>query len=136
MSINEWGKVYKVLPRYLRRLGIVTWVDLILPLSLILGNSLALSIGVSDVRGFGKRAGLVSTINIMPLFLGGQMNMTVKGYSVGARFCALIHRWLSGILAVESTVHLIVTLSAKRPDSFTPSLAAAIAVSWPLRFGR
>ncbi|KAH7304389.1 hypothetical protein B0I35DRAFT_495104 [Stachybotrys elegans] len=129
MSVSQWLTVYKVLPRYLRYLGIVTWVDLILPLFLILGNSLALSIGVSDVRGLGKRAGLVSTINIMPLFLGGQMNVTVKGYGVGAGFFAIIHRWLSGILVVEGTVHLIVTLSTERPDSLTPSLAAAIAAT-------
>jgi hypothetical protein len=132
MNSTKGDTLLQFVFRHLRRLGVITWVDLVLPLTLILGNSLALSIGVSDVHGLGKRAGLVSTINIMPLFLGCQMNVAVRGRSIGLRLCAIIHRWLSGILFAESVLHIIVALSIGRPDSLGPSLAAAVAVSWPL----
>ena len=69
---------------------------------------MALVIYSRDIHKFVKRCGLLSGINLIPLFLGGQMNPIVNHSGVGLRLYARIHRWLGRIAIVEGIIHMTV----------------------------
>lgn len=82
MNSTKTDTLRQLIYWYLMRLGAVTWVDLVLLLTLILGNSLALSTVVSDIYGHQHYAPILR----MPDECGN------KGYSIGLRLSAIIHQ--------------------------------------------
>ncbi|KAF4451421.1 FAD-binding domain-containing protein [Fusarium austroafricanum] len=121
---------YPQVPKYLRRSGETSWFDIIV-LSMFLGaNAIVLSVGVSDIAGFIKRSGLISIINLVPLFLGGQMNIIASKCGLGLRTYTRIHRWLGNIAIVEGLLHAIVSISKKTPDlNLRTNVAGLVAAS-------
>ncbi|EXK83410.1 hypothetical protein FOQG_12272 [Fusarium oxysporum f. sp. raphani 54005] len=128
---------YPQIPKYLRRSRGTSWLDIIV-LSMFLGaNAIVLSVGISDIAGLARRSGLVSIINIVPLFLGGRMNIIASSCGFGLRDYTRVHRWLGNIAIVEGLIHVFVSISDKSPDlnprtNVAGLIAASVFVAIPL----
>lgn len=120
---------YRQIPRYLRGPGKTTWFHLLLLLTFLITNVIALSVGVDDVPEFARRSGLLSVVNLIPLFLGGQINAISSHCGIGLKTYTRIHRWLGRVAIVEGLIHVIVTISIRRPNFETRADVAALVVS-------
>jgi len=121
--------VYVRIPRHIKGFDKVIRLDLFLLSLIVLANTLALVIGVNDVASFTKRSGLISVINLTPLYLGGQMNLLASGCGISLGVYAKTHRWLGRVALIEGLVHVIATLPTRRPNLNVRADVAAIIVS-------
>ncbi|KAM5349489.1 hypothetical protein ACJ41O_005994 [Fusarium nematophilum] len=94
----------------------------------LVANAVALSAGVGNVNSFIRRSGLISVINLVPLFLGGQMNIIASRCGIGLRAYTRIHRWLGAVAIIEGVLHAIVSVSRQIPDLKRRTDVAGIVV--------
>ncbi|KAM5341397.1 hypothetical protein ACJ41O_014428 [Fusarium nematophilum] len=94
----------------------------------LVANAVALSAGVGNVNSFIRRSGLISVINLVPLFLGGQMNIIASRCGIGLRAYTRIHRWLGAVAIIEGLLHAIVSVSRQIPDLKRRTDVAGIVV--------
>jgi len=137
-ALQIYGKVfflkylfYPQIPRYLSTSGKTTRFDILLLVVFLSANAIALSIGIEDVSGLIKRSGLLSVINLMPLFSGGQMNIVASRCGVGFRAYARMHRWLGRVALIEGIIHFATAWSTYKPHFDTFSEIAGLVVRTP-----
>lgn len=94
----------------------------------VTGNILCVAIGVENTTTLSKRLGQMSTINLIPLALGGHMNLITNCCDIKVKNYQHVHRWLGRVAIVEGLVHSIMTAAASKPDLHTPSQVAALVV--------
>jgi hypothetical protein len=119
---------YPQIPRQLRFSGKTTRFDVLILVLFLAANVYALKAGVNDTSSFIRRSGLLAVINMVPLFLGGQMNLIASHCGIGLRGYTRMHRWLGRVSAAEGLLHSIVALSIIRPDLHNQRDIAAIVV--------
>ena len=71
----------------------------------------------------------MSTINLIPLSLGGQINLIASRYRIRLGAYARIHRWLGKVAIVEGLVHTVAAVSLQKPNLRVQSDVAALIVS-------
>ena len=133
---QRYGKIaflkylfYPQIPKFLRRSDKTSWFD-ILVLAMFLGaNGIALSVGVGNPTGFIRRSGLISVVNLVPLFLGGQMNIIASHCGLGLGAYVRMHRWLGAVAIVEGLLHVIVSISRQAPNLKLRTDVAGVVVS-------
>jgi hypothetical protein len=115
--------------RYLRGSDTTTPFDAVLITGFVVGNILCITIGAGNISGLIGRTGLIAAINLMPLALGGHMNLIASycGFALGGY--GRIHRWLGRVAITEGLVHSIMAARSRKLDLHVPSQMAALIVS-------
>ncbi|GAB1319498.1 hypothetical protein MFIFM68171_09708 [Madurella fahalii] len=103
---------YPQIPNSLRRSSKTSLFDLLVLLVFIAANVVALSIGVGGIASFVRRSGLISVVNLIPLFLGGYSDITSQ-CGIGLRAYARIHRWIGRVAIIEGLLHAIASVSSQ-----------------------
>ncbi|TLS23172.1 uncharacterized protein PpBr36_05781 [Pyricularia pennisetigena] len=83
----------------------ITRLELLLIFGFIGCNIFVLAFRVSSAADFEKRSAVVSAINIIPLFLGGNPNPLFDLIGVSTGSYHLIHYWIGGVAILEGLVH-------------------------------
>ncbi|CRK11329.1 hypothetical protein BN1708_010134, partial [Verticillium longisporum] len=104
---------WKTISRSTRLLRRITWLRLMLAVLFIAANAVPLAVGVHDVSGFVRRSGVLSVVNMAPLFLGTQMNVIASGCGLSLRALVALHRWLGIMAIVQGLTHTAVALSTE-----------------------
>ncbi|KAI9767709.1 MAG: hypothetical protein M1839_004370 [Geoglossum umbratile] len=117
---------YPQVHRYIRGSGKTTRFDVVLIVAFLVGNVLCTTIGVKDIPSFTRRTGLMSTINLMPLSLGGHLNLIVSKCNITFEDYGRIHRWLGWVAIAEGLVHAAAAASIQKPSLHTSSQIAAL----------
>lgn len=121
---------YQQIPRCFRGSKDVAWFDVLLLLTFLAVNALFLSLGVRDIDAFIQRSGLLCSINLLPLFLGGHMNILANYCGIGMQVYARLHRWLGRVAVLEGLLHAVVSISTQGSRFLAQPDIAAITVSW------
>ncbi|KAI9767639.1 MAG: hypothetical protein M1840_005510 [Geoglossum simile] len=117
---------YPQVHRYIR--GKTTRFDAVLIVAFLVGNILCTTIGVKDIPSFTRRTGLMSTINLMPLSLGGHLNLVASRCGITFEDYSRIHRWLGWVAIAEGLVHAAAAASIQKLSLHTlPQIAALTA---------
>jgi hypothetical protein len=119
--------------RYLRGPDTTTPFDAILITGFVVGNILCITIGAGNISGLIERAGLIAAINLVPLALGGHMNLIASYCGVAFGGYGRIHRWLGRVAIIEGSVHSIMAARSRKLDLHVPSQMAALIVSDSIR---
>jgi hypothetical protein len=93
---------------------IKTRFEAIFLLLFLLGNIMCLILYAETIQDIFNRLGSLSLINMVPLFLGGRINIITNLSSLNYRSYAHIHQWIGRIAAIEAiahSVHSIITRS-------------------------
>ncbi|KAI0003194.1 hypothetical protein F4779DRAFT_109708 [Xylariaceae sp. FL0662B] len=93
----------------------ITKLNLVVCLALLLANMIATSLDIDDTFAFARRSGLVSAINLMPLFFGGHMNVIANYCGISLRAYTRMYRWLGRIVIIEGFIHMVVAVSIRTP---------------------
>ncbi|KAL8325958.1 hypothetical protein RB597_008985 [Gaeumannomyces tritici] len=83
----------------------ITRLELLILVAFLSCNLFVLAFRVLNVADFAKRAAVVSAINIIPLFLGGNPNPLLDLTGVSVSSYHLIHHWIGGVAILEGLVH-------------------------------
>ena len=89
----------------------MTRFDVILIAVLFIGNVICTTVGVKDIPNLIGRTGLISIVNLMPLPLGGHMNLIASRCGISLEAYVSIHRWLAMAGIVEGLVHTAIAAS-------------------------
>jgi hypothetical protein len=120
--------VYNRVPKYLRLSGTTTWFDVVWIIIYLVGNALCLTIGITSRTQLLKRAGMLSTVNLMPLALGAHMNLLINQLGLGLEAYHRIHRWIARVTIVEGLLHVALALTSQAPNLHDSAQRAAIVV--------
>src|SRR5450432_2567218 len=85
-------------------------------MAFLIGNILYITIRVKDIPGLIRRSGLIFIIILMPLLLGGYMNLIANYCGIRLGFYARMHRWLGRVVIVQGLVHTAAAVSLQKPD--------------------
>ncbi|KAH7345846.1 ferric reductase transmembrane component 3, partial [Plectosphaerella cucumerina] len=108
----------------------VTWLDLIAAAVFVTANAVAMSYDVRDTTGFIRRSGVLSVVNMAPLFLGTRMNVIASGCGLSLSAYIDTHRWLGIIAILQGLTHAAVSLATQAQGGFEKlSDKAGIVVS-------
>jgi hypothetical protein len=81
---------YPQIYQLIRGLNKATRFNIIIIISFLIGNVLCIIIKVKNTSGLIDRTGLISTINLILLFLGSHMNLIIS-------YCGIIYKIYSHI---------------------------------------
>lgn len=110
-------------------LGNTSWFRGAIILAFLGGNVFFMVVKVKDLPGLVRRSGLISTINLIPLSLGGHMNIIASRCGISLTTYTRTHRWLGRIAIVEGLIHVAATLSLRKPAQRARLDFAALIVS-------
>jgi hypothetical protein len=124
----RWSNIITQILRYLGGSGTTTPFDAVLIMGFVLGNILCITIGAGDTSGLIRRTGLMATINLVPLALGGHMNVISSYCGVALSSYGRIHRLLGRVAIIEGSVHSIMAARSRKIELHVPSQIAALIV--------
>ena len=107
---------YLIYPQFLRRhrlLGPWTPADILIQLVYIAINVFCFSFRVSSISNAGLRAGDLSLINMIPLFLGPHLSFLAGLFGVSLDTYRLVHR-SAGVMSVMLLLFHVLTVVAGR----------------------
>ena len=114
-----------------RLLGPWTLADLIIQLTYIAGNSFCLIFGVPDIAKAGIRAGHLSLINMIPLFLGPHLSFIADILGISLRKFRLIHRF-AGLMSFGLVCLHVLAVAVSHTDFAlygTANISAAVVMT-------
>ncbi|CAK7237495.1 hypothetical protein SBRCBS47491_009996, partial [Sporothrix bragantina] len=103
-------------PAVLQGSDMAAWLDYAVLFVFLLANVLVLAIGNRDAADFVRRSASLSLANLVPLFLGSQMNSVANVLGLRLRAYSRMHRWLGRVAVVEGLVHMIAAVVLHKPD--------------------
>jgi predicted ferric reductase len=135
--INHFAVYYFLKYMYYRRIytrlqGATTWFCALLIFFFLAGNAIYLYLSANNREGLLQQTGILTTVNLIPLALGGHMNFIVNMCGLAEEEYNWMHRWIARVVVIEALLHSILAVTSQRPD-FT---WAAIVVSKKLTLTR
>ena len=127
VSYLRWSNTITQILRYLGGSDTTTPFDAVLAMGFVVGNILCITTG--DTSGLIERTGLMATVNLVPLALGGRMNVIGSYCGVGLGGFRRIHRLLGRVAIIEGSVHSIMAARSRKLELHVPSQVAALIVS-------
>lgn len=103
-------------PKWLRGSARATWFDHIVLLVFIIANTIAMSVRVNGLADFRRRSGTIPLVNLVPLFLGGRMDLMSR-FGIGLQTYARMHRWIGRVAIAECLIHAIAAASGEEADN-------------------
>ncbi|KAH7363530.1 ferric reductase transmembrane component 3 [Plectosphaerella cucumerina] len=104
--------------RGVRLFRTVTWLDLVAAAVFVSANAVAMSYDIRDTPGFIRRSGVLSVVNMVPLFLGTRMNVIASGCGLSLPAYIAAHRWLGTMAILQGLTHAAVSLATKTQGGF------------------
>jgi hypothetical protein len=119
---------------YTRLRGATTWFCALLIVVFLAGNAIYLYLNVNDRDELLQQTGILSTVNLIPLALGGHMNFLVNMCGLSLRDNNQMHVWIARVAVTEALLHSVLAVIKHVPD--LQSLATWAAMTVRRRFQR
>lgn len=120
--------LYYPRPKFLRDKSDATRFDVVLFILLLVVNIICSAVGVHNLSQAIRRTGLMTVVNILPLAMGGHMNLLVDRCKIGLRNYQQIHRSIGRVAILEGLAHSIIALINEGLNWHSTSSIAAIVV--------
>ena len=76
-----------------------------------------------------SRTGVMASINMVPLFLGGRTNIMVDILGVSVHSYYLAHHWIGRVVVVQGLIHAGLVMSKVKTSTFDATQVAGLSVS-------
>jgi hypothetical protein len=93
---------------------IKTRLEAIFVILFFFGNIICLILYAETVQEILNRLGSLSLINMIPLFLGGRINIITNLSGLNYKSYAHVHQWIGRIAAIEAIAHSISSISTRK----------------------
>jgi hypothetical protein len=92
------------------RLGGLTRLELLLVSIYVVTNALCMGLGVKSIAEATRRSGVLSVINLLPLFAGSWLGLVADLLGVSLRTQLLVHRCIGALATVQGILHSAVAI--------------------------
>jgi hypothetical protein len=99
--------------------------------SYVIINGFCMGLGIKTTSDLIIRSGLMASINMIPLFLGGRTNTLASFLGISLHTYYLAHHWIGRIVILQSLIHVFLVIAHRVPWTFDSSQISGISVSLP-----
>jgi hypothetical protein len=92
-------------------------------------NGACMGIGIETTSDLALRCGMMASVNMIPLFLGGRTSMLANFLGISLHTYYLAHHWIGRIVIVQSLLHVGLVIASGKPWTFDSSQISGISVS-------
>jgi len=92
-------------------------------------NGFCMGLGIRTSSELMVRCGVMASINIIPLFLGGRTNYFSNLLGISLHTYYLAHHWIGRIVIFQSLLHVALVVSSGKPWTLDSSQIFGISVS-------
>lgn len=98
----------------------------------IIMNGFCMGLGIRSTHlttDLISRTGVMASINMVPLFLGGRTSIMVDMLGVSVHSYYLAHHWISRVVVVQGLIHAGLVMSKVKTSTFDATQVAGLLVS-------
>ena len=95
-------------------------------------NGFCMGLGIRSRADLIARSGMMASINLIPLFLGGRTSMLANFLGISLHTYYLAHHWIGRLVVIQSLLHVALVIAAGKPWTFDSSQVSGISVSLPM----
>lgn len=101
----------------------VTGIQAIVLLTYVIVNGACMGIGITlkNTKGLMLRSGIMASVNMMPLFLGGRTSTLANGIGISLHTYHLVHHWVGRIVIIQGLLHASLAISGNTVGKHTIS---------------
>lgn len=92
-------------------------------------NGFCMGLGIRSRADLIARSGMMASINLVPLFLGGRTSMLANFLGISLHTYYLTHHWIGRLVVIQSLLHVALVIAAGKPWTFDSSQVSGISVS-------
>lgn len=94
-------------------------------------NGFCMGLGIRNASDLMVRSGMMASINLIPLFLGGRTNILANFLGISLHSYYLAHHWIGRIVIIQSFLHAGLAISSGIPWTFDSAQISGISVGRP-----
>ena len=98
----------------------------------IILNGFCMGLGIKSSAELLTRSGLMASINLIPLFMGGRTSMLANLLGISLHTYYLAHHWIGRVVIVQSLIHVGLVISSRKPWTIDSIQITGITVSLSL----
>jgi hypothetical protein len=108
----------------------VTYMQALVLLIYSILNGIALGLGIKDKSDFIVRCGIIASINMMLLYLGGRTSIIANYFQVSLHMYYLLHHWIGRIVILQGVLHAVLAISRRPVDNLAmPGIIVIVLLS-------
>ena len=106
LNLSFYPQIYQLI----KSLNKATRFNIVIIIGFLIGNVLYIIIKVKNTSRLIDRTSLISTINLIPLFLKCYINLIVSHYGIIYKIYSRIHQWLERVTLIKGFIYFIIVL--------------------------
>jgi hypothetical protein len=91
-------------------------------------NGFCMGIGIHSTSDLISRSGLMASVNLIPLFLGGRTSMFSRVLGLSLHSYYLWHHWIGRVVVIQGLLHASLIFKSRSPRALLPSHISGITV--------
>jgi hypothetical protein len=119
---------YPVLFKRRNGSGSITRFQAMFIITYVAANGILMSIDIHSISDLQHRAGALATVNIMPLFLGGRMNIFLDYVGMSLHSYHMMHHWVGRTVVVQGFLHAVLAIYSTTKWEYNKSQISGIVV--------
>ncbi len=96
--------------------------------SYFIANGVLMGLGIKTMSDLLVCSGLMASINLIPLFLGGRTNVLANYVGISLHTYYIAHHWLGRLVIFQSLLHVALVIASGKPWTFDSSQISGISV--------
>ncbi|RDL30195.1 uncharacterized protein BP5553_10473 [Venustampulla echinocandica] len=117
---------YRRICTHLRWSNTTTWFHGLLVGIFLAGNATYLVINREQLL---QQSGVLSVVNLIPVALGGHMNLIVDVCGITLEDYNRMHRWVARVAVIEGLLHSVLAVASQPPNLHKPGEVAAVVAA-------
>jgi len=87
-----------------------------------------MGLGIKTRSDLISRSGLMASINLIPLFLGGRTNVLASFLGISLHTYYLAHHWVGRVVIIQGLIHVGSVIASRKPWTFDSFQISGISV--------
>lgn len=100
----------------------------------IVMNGFCMGLGIQSTTDLISRTGVMASVNMVPLFLGGRTSIVVDLLGVSVHSYYLAHHWIGRVVVVQGLIHAALVMTNMGIPTFDAAHVAGISVVMHFNF--
>lgn len=92
-------------------------------------NGFCMGLGIKTTSDIISRAGIMASVNLIPLFLGGRTNALANFIGISIHSYYIAHHWIGRVVIAQSFLHVGFAIAAGQRWTFNSFQISGISVS-------
>ena len=91
-----------------------------------------MGLGIKSTSDLISRSGMMASINLIPLFLGGRTSVLANFLGISLHTYYLAHHWIGRIVVLQGLLHVGLVIASGKPWTFDSFQISGISVRFRL----